>query len=307
MIKNDIKELKSNMNNYPTNDEIKRSLDVELSAFYPTSLLHFLRNLITCKNSDLLIASISQAIIQNSRPRSIITLIPLALAVILHRHFESRYLIDILHAFGFCASYSEVIEFEACATDQMGSDLHDVGIDSFIHFVADNVDHNSDTLDGLNTFHVMGIIACVTVPINVSLPCIKRTTTISTDIVNAAKIEIKYLNFSLDINPLKLFKETSCNIASDNTKILGTLWQCAWLVTPNKPLWNVFMKASHENSLPHPSKTAIHFEPMIDMHSSDYLCIYSTMCFVEKLAKKYDRDPVLTFDQPLYWKANDIL
>ena len=67
------------------------------------------------------------------------------------------------------------------------------------------------------------------------------------------------------------------------------------------------MKASHENSLPHPSKTAIHFEPMIDMHSSDYSCIYSTMCFVEKLAKKYDRDPVLTFDQPLYWKANDIL
>ena len=101
MIKNAIKELKCNMNNYPTNDEIKRSLDVESSSFCPTSLLH------------LLIASISQAIIQNSRPRSIITLILIALAVVLHRHFELRYLIDILHAFGFCASYSEVIKFES--------------------------------------------------------------------------------------------------------------------------------------------------------------------------------------------------
>ena len=28
-----------------------------------------------------------------------------------------------------------------------------------MQFVADNVDHNSRTLDGMNTFHGMGIIA----------------------------------------------------------------------------------------------------------------------------------------------------
>ena len=47
-----------------------------------------------------------------------------------------------------------MLNFEACAADQFGTNLHDIDIDSFLHFVADNVDHNSDTIDVLNTFHV---------------------------------------------------------------------------------------------------------------------------------------------------------
>jgi len=64
------------------------------------------------------------------------------------------------------------------------------------------------------------------------------------------------------------------------------------------------MKAYHNG--PSLGKTAIHFEPMIDMPASDYSCIYSTMSFVSDLAKKYGHDPVLTFDQPLFWKAMEI-
>ena len=37
------------------------------------------------------------------------------------------------------------------------------------------------------------------------------------------------------------------------------------------------MKASHDG--PCPSKTAIHLEPMTDMPSSDYSCIYLIMPF----------------------------
>ena len=75
------------------------------------------------------------------------TPIQLSLAAILHRHSESRYLINILHKFGLCVSCSEVLKFKACAADQLSTDLHDIDIDSFLHFVADNVDHNSDTID----------------------------------------------------------------------------------------------------------------------------------------------------------------
>ena len=32
--------------------------------------------------------------------------------------------------------------------------------DGFTQFVADNLDHNADTLDGKGTFHEMSIIAC---------------------------------------------------------------------------------------------------------------------------------------------------
>ena len=42
------------------------------------------------------------------------------------------------------------------------------------------------------------------------------------------------------------------------------------------------------------------------MPSSDHSCIYSTMLFVNKLTEKHGIDPILTFDQPLFWKSMEI-
>ena len=36
-------------------------------------------------------------------------------------------------------------------------------------------------------------------------------------------------------------------------------------------------------------------------------CILSTLCFVSAHARKYNQTPVVTFDQPLYWKALTII
>ena len=72
-------------------------------------------------------------------------------------------------------------------------------------------------------------------------------------------------------------------------------------VSTLKPLWNGFMKSSYGDL--NPGKSTIHFLPMIDMKATDYSCIYSTMLFVQNLGRKYSKDIVLTFDQPLYWKA----
>ena len=109
----------------------------------------------------------------------------------MHRHFGSRYLIDLLNEFGFCLSYSEVLRFESCAANQLGTSLHDFGTGSFLHFVGDNVDHNADTIDGLNTFHGMGIIACVNNPRKCHLPPIKQIVASSNDVVESSKIEMK--------------------------------------------------------------------------------------------------------------------
>ncbi|EDO31725.1 predicted protein [Nematostella vectensis] len=46
---------------------------------------------------------------------------------------------------------------------------------------------------------------------------------------------------------------------------------------------------------------------MIDLNPSDMSCIYSTLKFVCDHAKRYGFAPVLTFDQPLYWKALTII
>lgn len=45
---------------------------------------------------------------------------------------------------------------------------------------------------------------------------------------------------------------------------------------------------------------------MIDMAPTDVNCINSLMHYVVDMAKKHGRIPVLTFDQPLYWKALNI-
>ena len=42
---------------------------------------------------------------------------------------------------------------------------------------------------------------------------------------------------------------------------------------------------------------------MNDLDPSDPSCIYSTMKVVSSQARRYDATPILTFDQPLYWKA----
>ena len=53
----------------------------------------------------------------------------------------------------------------------------------------------------------------------------------------------------------------------------------------------------------YPGKSDIVFLPMIDLNLSDLTCIYSTINFVPRHSRKYDVVPILTFDQPLWWKA----
>ncbi|KAK3105425.1 hypothetical protein FSP39_024991 [Pinctada imbricata] len=53
----------------------------------------------------------------------------------------------------------------------------------------------------------------------------------------------------------------------------------------------------------HPGESSMHFFPMIDLEPGDMSCVYSTLIFVCKEAEKYSKCPIITFDQPLYWKA----
>ena len=64
--------------------------------------------------------------------------------------------------FGFSVPYCEVTRFkQASLTSQSINDkIKQISTEnSFTQFIADNVDHNIDNLDGRGTFHGMGIIA----------------------------------------------------------------------------------------------------------------------------------------------------
>ena len=65
--------------------------------------------------------------------------------------------------------------------------------------------------------------------------------------------------------------------------------------------WSGVMQTVHQDV--HPGKSSILFLPMIDVYPSSMTCIFSTLTYVCKQARKYNVTLVVTFDQPLFWKA----
>jgi len=57
----------------------------------------------------------------------------------------------------------------------------------------------------------------------------------------------------------------------------------------------------------YPGQSSIVFIPMIDQNPSDDTCIYSTLMCVSEYAKRFNVTPVITFDQPLWYKTNQII
>ena len=53
----------------------------------------------------------------------------------------------------------------------------------------------------------------------------------------------------------------------------------------------------------YPGMSSIMFLPMIDMNPSDSTCIYSALKFLSDHTRRHNAQPIVTFDQPLWWKA----
>ena len=68
-----------------------------------------------------------------------------------------------------------------------------------------------------------------------------------------------------------------------------------------RPAWSGMMQLVQQGV--YSEKSTVMFLPMIDMNPSDASCIYSTLVFVSEHARCYNILPVITFDQPLWWKA----
>ena len=137
------------------------SVEIAIS-FLPESLTLLLDTLIDGADKKLRIASIDQAIMQATRPRALMAPLQLGLAVQMHHHFGSRFLIDSLHRHGHCSFYSEVQMFERNAVVTSGTELNIPDGDFLVLYVADNVDYNIGTIDCKNAFHGMGLIATIT-------------------------------------------------------------------------------------------------------------------------------------------------
>ena len=89
----------------------------------------------------------------------------------------------------------------------------------------------------------------------------------------------------------------------DHTENVDFLLKFRRPLSSKIPSWSGFMQTVQRGD--HPGKSSVIFLPMIDMNPSDLTCIYSTS--VSEQASKLKVSPVVTFDQPLYWKALQIV
>ena len=73
-----------------------------------------------------------------------------------------------------------------------------------------------------------------------------------------------------------------------------------------QPMWSGFVQNISQGV--HQGKAKILILPIIDLNPSGYSCIYSTLLFVQDQTLQLDiKTPCLTFDQPLWQKAQEIV
>ena len=287
----------------PSNVTYPSALDIasvdKNIRFLPDSLRELL--VAICPNADgVKIAAIGQAIIQNSKPRSVIAPLQLGLGVEMHRQYSSRFLIDTLYKLGFSSSYAEIQRYEAnSAVTATPTATHST--EHFIQFVADNVDHNVQTVDGSGSIHAMGMIS-VTTPAVDTHTVIPRGRPTPSQICESGKVQIHPFTKALSAGELTYKANVQSDLRLlDNTDDLDFLWILCKPYIEDVPSYSAFMQSAIHGE--HSGASSVNFLPMIDMNPNDPSCIYSTLLHVLREAEKAKSIPILTYDQPLFWKA----
>ena len=96
-IKHNIKYVTTSKNEYPNVSELNLVLALE---FIPPSLRFMLENILPGKETNRKVASIGETIVQAVRPRTVVAPLQIGLAIQMHHHFRSIFLIDTLSSMG---------------------------------------------------------------------------------------------------------------------------------------------------------------------------------------------------------------
>ena len=301
LLKSDIKScIPSVTYQYPSAQTLK--LDTALD-YLPISLRSMLAELFVGTDKDEKIAAIGQTIIQAVRPRAVVAPLQIGLATQLHHLYKSRFLIDTLSVMGFSSSYGEVQRFLKNAADTVAPELLGGGSFGTVLFAADNVDHNILTLDGKGTFHGMGIVAATT-PGQVTTHVVQRRKVSDLIVKEMSRIDIIDYRFSTFARRNIMFQELQeCHCSAP---VIDIFWELAFCFDCDTPNWQGMMNIIHSGT-EHPGKSSVTFLPMIDMYPGDPTCILSTLTYICDLAARHSISPIVTFDQPLFFKASEII
>ena len=168
-------------------------------------------------------------------------------------------------------------------------------LDMSVLFTADNVDHNIITIDSKGAFHGMSVIAAVT-------PGKQTHRLIPRRQISELKTKNKTKNSYLRVQVCKAcFSWGSLRGPPE----ISWQWQQGRYSVGSHP-WQGMMHVLHQGNQ-HPGQSSVKFLPMINMYSGDKSCIVFTQDLCCNLAMKHNLPTIVTFHQPLYWKAAEII
>ena len=308
----DIRTMEYDNEFYPTNEAIASEED-NLKWLAPKLKL-FMES---CVRVPLKQASIGQCLTHAVRPRTIPPIL-FGIATDIDHLFGSRHAIDQQHKFGFSLSSTEVTRFKQSVVmnDDANSWLKRNMKGAFHHWIADNVDHNFATLDGKGTLHAMGILVATTGARGSSkdLPKLVRQKISKVSEVMHKHKGIPMLAYippdtsGLSKIMLKPRSELSSGYDTSDLAKINLLWHSAFFFKKHRPGWSGYMSEVCPGLRPHDGKADFTYCPIIDLDPTDMSCIYSTLMFVLSQAKTLNvKTPCLTFDQPLWLKATEIV
>ena len=257
--------------------------------------------------------AIEHAILSAARPNSFLSMVQVACAVYLHRRYGSRSLIDMLNNLGICSSYSEASLYESSIISAGEVTISDT---AFTQYVFDNADFNSRTLDGLGTFHSMGGIQCITpasaVTCNQRLQRLQKITS-AQNIGASGRVQIRQYpkrNCSgLDgilVDNISQMDFLSSSISG--ALHMDFLWLCGNALAEKRRCgWSGFMERATVGDKSYQISRVIPM-PFVNLDPTDVRAIYTAvMVAVDQCRARGQKTCFVTFDQPLYWKAVDMV
>ena len=150
----------------------------------------------------------------------------------------------------------------------------------------------------------MGMISSLTPSVR-NCSVVPKVTVSSKYICEVSKVKISFCQGKYVAMPNTRYEAIQVIDAEDPTAHLNSLWKASMLMDLPWQSWSGMMQAVHSGS--HPGMSSIVFLPIINMDPTNMSCIYSTLHFLCDQARKCNTAPIITFDQPLWWKSRTII
>ncbi|CAH1118147.1 unnamed protein product [Phaedon cochleariae] len=314
IIREDIRSQVYEISQYPPPDDFLK--DVE--SVIPESLLHFFESLILKNKRGTLekwkkrCVALSHAVISAVRPRSFLSSLLIGLSTFIYKRFGSRLLVDALSAIGFVATYAETTLLEMSSI--VRPEQPRVTTDGFLQFIFDNADFNINTIDGLNTFHSMGGIMVVTPhsAIESERNIDRQVRMSSSDVLTSVGVPQLTTFHRTDNGGLNTIIMKDLNL-NDPVALEVTLSGCEilwlygkWTKRADVPGWGGYMEEATNHGQSPTSK--ILCLPFLNYPPTLYDTIYTSLLTASKKCVELGQQSCfVTFDQPLYVKAKDIV